>query len=156
MNPKLQLLIAIVTVIAFLYVGNKVRKRVIELKYALVWFFVAILFFILDIFPGLIENMSRALGISLPINMLMLFGFGFILIILYTFTIVITNQDRRIKRLIQETALLNYRIDELEKALKKENIKVKKIKTKTADEGPEHKVKVRKSENEVESLEEEQ
>ena len=157
MNPKLQFLIAIVTVIAFLYVGNKVKKRVIELKYALVWFFVAILFFILDIFPDIIESTSKFLGINLPINMLMLFGFGFILLILYTFTIVITNQDRRIKRLIQETSILNYRVDELERALRKENIKVKKIKTRTADEGPEHKVKVQKpNKEETEVLEEEE
>ena len=84
----------------------------------------------------------------MPINMLMLFGFGFILLILYTFTIVITNQDRRIKRLIQETALLNYRVELMETALRKEDIKVKKIKTRTADEGPEHKVKIEKNTSE--------
>ena len=154
---RLQLIIAVATLIAFLYVGSKVKKRVIELKYALVWFFVAILFLIIDIFPGTLQYLSDLMGIELPINMLMLFGFGFILLILYTFTIVITNQDRRIKRLIQETALLNYRLEEIEGALKKENIKVKKIKTRTADEGPEHKVKLVKEKREVsETLEEEE
>ncbi|MCR4674298.1 MAG: DUF2304 domain-containing protein [Lachnospiraceae bacterium] len=148
MMARLQILIAVLTLCAIIYIGNKVRKRVIELKYALVWFLVAFLLLIVDAFPQTIEKMSDFLGIVLPINMLMLFGFGFVLLILYTFTIVITNQDRRIKRLIQEVSILDYRIDELEKALKKEDIKVKKIKTKTADEGPEHKVKVKnKSEN---------
>ncbi|MCR5545640.1 MAG: DUF2304 domain-containing protein [Lachnospiraceae bacterium] len=146
MTGRLQFLIAVVTLIALIYVANKVRKRVIELKYALVWFLVTFLLFIMDLFPDTLGDMARFLGISLPINMLILFGFGFVLLILYTFTIVITNQDRRIKRLIQEVSILNYRIDELENALRKEDIKVKKIKTRTADEGPEHKVKVEKQE----------
>ncbi len=154
MTGRLQILIAIVTLLAFLYVANKVRKRVVELKYALVWFLVTFLLFIMDLFPESLGELARFFGITLPINMLVLFGFGFVLLILYTFTIVITNQDRRIKRLIQEVALLNYRVDDLEAALKKEDIKVKKIKTKTADEGPEHKVKVKKQEK-IESLEEE-
>ena len=146
MTDRLQILIAVVAMVAFVYVGNKVRKRVIELKYALVWFFVAILLIIMDLFPNMLAWLAGFLGITLPINMLVLFGFGFVLLILYTFTIVITNQDRRIKRLIQEVSILNYRIDELENALRKEDIKVKKIKTRTADEGPEHKVKVEKQE----------
>ena len=154
MTDRLQILIAVVAMVAFVYVGNKVRKRVIELKYALVWFFVAILLIIMDLFPNMLAWLAGFLGITLPINMLVLFGFGFVLLILYTFTIVITNQDRRIKRLIQEVAFLNYRVDDLEKALKKEGIKDKKIKTKTADEGPEHKVKLLKKDTE-EVMEEE-
>ena len=157
MMYRLQLIIAVATLIALFYVGHKVKNRVIELKYALVWFFVAILFLIIDLFPGVLNSVSAFLGISLPINMLMLFGFGFILLILYTFTVVITNQDRRIKRLIQEVSLLNYRTEELEKALKKEKIKVKKIKTRTADEGPEHKVRILYENNaEQSNMEEEQ
>ena len=154
MTDRLQILIAGVALVAFIYVGNKVRKRVIELKYALVWFFVAVLLIVMDLFPETLGWLAGFLGITLPINMLVLFGFGFVLLILYTFTIVITNQDRRIKRLIQEVAFLNYRVDDLEKALKKEGIKDKKIKTKTADEGPEHKVKLLKKDTE-EVMEEE-
>ncbi|MCR4796889.1 MAG: DUF2304 domain-containing protein [Lachnospiraceae bacterium] len=148
MSFKLQIFIAVITVIALLYIGNKVRNRVIELKYALVWFFVAILFLILDIFPNILQWLSQLLGIVLPVNMLMFFGFGFILLILYTFTVVLTNQDRRIKRLIQEEALLAYRVDELERELQKKDFKVRRLKTRTADGGPEHKVKIIKKNTE--------
>ncbi len=144
MSPRLQILLAIVTAIAFFYIGNKVRTRVIELKYALVWFFLAIVLLIMDLAPNLMEKAARIMGVTLPINMLTLLGFAFVLIILYSFTIVLTNENRRTKRLTQEVALLNRRVEELEKKLKASGIEIDAPDTETADPRPQHEVVVRK------------
>mgnify|MGYP002627357041 FL=1 len=144
MSARLQILIAIVTVIAFFYIGNKVRARVIELKYALVWFFLAVVLLIMDLAPNLLENASRLLGVALPINMLSLLGFAFVLIILYSFTIVLTNENRRTKRLTQEIALLSRRISELEGVLRDSGISIDAPDTATADPRPEHEVQAQK------------
>lgn len=143
MSPRLQILIAIATVIAFIYIGNKVRTRVIELKYALVWFLLALVLLIMDLSPGLLEKASGLLGVTLPINMLTLLGFAFVLIILYSFTIVLTNENRRTKRLTQEVALLNRRVEELEKKLADSGITIDAPVTETADPRPQHEVKIK-------------
>ncbi len=142
MSPRLQIIIAIVTAAAFFYIGDKVRTRVIELKYALVWFLLALVLFIMDLAPTLLERAAGLLGVTLPINMLTLLGFGFVLIILYSFTIVLTNENRRTKRLTQEIALLNKRIGQLENALEEAGIEVEKPVSETADPRPGHKIKV--------------
>lgn len=113
MTVKLQLIIAIVVVIAILYIGNMVRKKKLELKYALVWFLVAVLLLIFDVFPGLLNGMTNLMGIILPINMLFFLGFIFVLMIVFSQTIIISNLTRKDKRLTQEIALLNKRIDDL-------------------------------------------
>ena len=145
MSPRIQIIIAIATVVAFLYIANKVRTRVIELKYALVWFFLAIVLLIIDLAPNLLERMSDLLGVTLPVNMLSLAGFGFVLIILYSFTIVLTNENRRTKRLTQEVALLNRRVWELEKALSDGGVLFTPPDTETADPRPKHEVEIRKA-----------
>lgn len=113
MSTKLQIVIAVVDLIAILYIGNLVRKRRIELKYTLVWFLVAILLLIFDAFPSLLNGLTRLLGITLPINMLFFLGFGFILLIIFSQTVIISNLTRRDKRHTQEIAMLNKRIDDL-------------------------------------------
>ena len=114
MTGRIQLIVAIVDLIAILYIANLVRIKRLEVKYALVWFLVELLLLIFDLFPALLEGLTNCLGITLPINMLFFLGFGFVLMILFSQTIVISNLTRKSKRLTQEVALLNKRIDDLE------------------------------------------
>ncbi len=143
MNPRLQIIIAIATIIAFFYIANKVRTRVIELKYALVWFLLALVMLVMDLFPDLLEKAASALGVTLPINMLTLLGFAFVLMIMYSFTIVLTNENRRTKRLTQELALLEKRVKELEKAIADSGMEIDVPDTGTADPRPGHEIEIR-------------
>ena len=113
MSLRLQVVIAIAAVVAILYIGNLVRIRRLELKYALIWFFVGILLLVFDLFPGLLQVMTQALGIALPINMLTFLGLLFVLMILFSQTIVISNLTRKCQRLTQEVGLLYKKVDDL-------------------------------------------
>lgn len=113
MSLKLQVVIAIGAIAAILCIGNLVRIRRLELKYALIWFFVGILLLIFDLFPGLLQVMTQALGITLPINMLTFLGLLFVLMILFSQTIVISNLTRKCQRLTQEVGLLYKKVDDL-------------------------------------------
>lgn len=113
MSLKLQVVIAIGAIAAILCIGNLVRIRRLELKYALIWFLVGILLLIFDLFPGLLPVMSQALGITLPINMLTFLGLLFVLMILFSQTIVISNLTRKCQRLTQEVGLLYKKVDDL-------------------------------------------
>jgi hypothetical protein len=113
MSLKVQIVVAVIAIAALLYIGNLVRIRRLELKYALIWFLVGILLLIFDLSPGLLTWLTTLLGITLPINMLFFLGFGFVLMIIFSQTIVISNLTRRTKRLTQEVALLHRRIDNI-------------------------------------------
>ncbi len=113
MSLKVQIVVAAAAVIALVYIGNLVRIRRLELKYALIWFLVGVLLLVFDLSPGLLNSMTELLGITLPINMLFFLGFAFVLMIIFSQTIVISNLTRRTKRLTQEIALLHRRIDNI-------------------------------------------
>ena len=120
MTLRLQLIVAVAVIVALFYIGNLVRIKHLELKYALVWFLVGVLLLIADLAPGILDEMCRLLGISLPINMLFFLGFVFVLIIVFSQTIVISNLTRRVKRLTQEVGMANRRIDDLMERLEAE------------------------------------
>lgn len=122
MSLKLQVVIAIGAIAAILCIGNLVRIRRLELKYALIWFLVGILLLIFDLFPGLLPVMSQALGITLPINMLTFLGLLFVLMILFSQTIVISNLTRKCQRLTQEVGLLYKKVDDLKKEQKNNDL----------------------------------
>ena len=122
MSLRLQVVIAIGAIVAILCIGNLVRIRRLELKYALIWFFVGILLLIFDLFPGLLQVMTQALGITLPINMLTFLGLLFVLMILFSQTIVISNLTRKCQRLTQEVGLLYKKVDDLKKDQKNNDL----------------------------------
>ncbi len=113
MSIKIQIFIILAVVLAICYISRLVRRKQVELRYVLVWYLVGVLILILALFPGILEWLTRLLGIALPINMLFFFGFGFVLMIIFTQTVIISNLNRKSKRLTQEVALLNKRIDDL-------------------------------------------
>ncbi len=109
MSTTIQVIIIVLAGLGILYIGNLVRVRRLELKYALVWFFVGVL--------DWLQGLSAFLGIELPINMLFFMGFLFVLMIIFTQTIIISNLTRKSKRLTQEVAMLNKRIDDMKNEL---------------------------------------
>lgn len=113
MTTTIQVIIIVLAGLGILYIGNLVRVRRLELKYALVWFLVGVLVILFAANKDWLQGMSRLLGIELPINMLFFMGFLFVLMIIFTQTIVISNLTRRVKRLTQEVGILNKRIDDM-------------------------------------------
>lgn len=105
MNIRIQIIVGIVVVIALLVIVNMIRKKKLELRYALAWLLVGVSILVLDCFPQLITWMAHKLGIASPINMLFFLGFCFSLVIIFTLTVAVSRMSIRIKQLAQEIAL---------------------------------------------------
>lgn len=105
MNIRIQVIVAVFIILALSIIVNMIRKKSLELRYALAWIGVGVGALALDIFPGLMEVISKMLGIASPINMLFFFGFCFSLIIIFVLTIAVSRMSIRIKELAQELAL---------------------------------------------------
>lgn len=120
MTLKIQIIIAVFLVIALSVIINMIRKRQLELKYALSWLIAIFFVLILDCFPVLLTELSHALGIWAPVNMIFFLGFCFSLVIIFGLTVGMSRMSERIKKLSQALAIQEEMIEELK--LKEEQI----------------------------------
>ena len=105
MSVKIQIIIAVLIICALIVIIDMIRKKRLELSYALSWLLVGIGVLILDIFPQLIKTISEKIGIVSPVNMLFFFGFCFSLIIIFVLTIAVSKLSIKIKKLAQKIAI---------------------------------------------------
>ena len=64
MTVKIQVIIAIIVIIALSIIVNMIRKKRLELRYALAWLIVGVGTLVLDCFPKLIKWISDLVGIA--------------------------------------------------------------------------------------------
>lgn len=114
MNIRIQIIVAIGLVLALCVIINMIRKKALELRYALAWLLVGFGTLILDLFPGVMMELAKFMGIEVPSNMLFFLGFCFALIIIFVLTIAVSRMSIRIKNLTQEMALYKKYMQEKE------------------------------------------
>ena len=102
MTVKIQVIIAIIVIIALSIIVNMIRKKRLELRYALAWLIVGVGTLVLDCL----------VGIAAPVNMLFFFGFCFSLIIIFVLTVAISRVSIRMKQLAQELALFEKKMND--------------------------------------------
>jgi len=103
----------ILGVIIFLIIFSLVRRGRLQEKYALTWFAIGILVVLLSIFPGIIDKIAQLTGVTYPPALLFAIAVGVLLIQnLYLF-IFASQNEVRIKDLMQQVAVLNKLMEEL-------------------------------------------
>lgn len=112
MDIRTQIFVIVIAVLALVILVNMLRKRTLELRYALLWVVMAIGILIFACFPGLTKWLAGVLGIDTPINMLFFAGFCFALAIIFFLTVVISRMANRVKKLTQEMALLKKELED--------------------------------------------
>ena len=111
MSIKIQIIVAALVVLALLFIANMVRKETLDIRFALSWLTVGGVVLVLDLFPGIMNYLVHLLGIELPVNMMFFFGFCFTLLLLFSLTGKVSRQAEQLKRLTQEIALLEERME---------------------------------------------
>jgi len=123
MTLKLQIVIGLAILVVFSVLVNMIRRRSLELKYAMSWMVVLFALFIFDCAPWLLNVVSNFLGIYAPVNMIFFLGFCFSLLIIFSLTVALSRLSNSIRTLDQIVALNEKRLEELEQELKKEKEK---------------------------------
>ena len=116
---KIQIVAAVMLCIGALYIIRYVRKRKLELKYALPWLMVVAGALVVDCVPEILYGVADLIGIDTPVNALFLIALCFVIALLFVLTIIVSRQSERIKRLVQATALAEERIRRMEQERKK-------------------------------------
>lgn len=112
----LRITLCIAVICYFVLILYYLKKRMLELKYTLIWLFAGLVMGIMIFFPELLVFFVRFLGIESNMNGLYVLCFAFIIAILMTLTSIASRQTMKIKILIQELSMLEKRVRELEAA----------------------------------------
>ena len=115
MTIYLRIVLSFVVVVYFLLILHFMKKKMLSLKYTLLWLFSGFVMGILVLFPGLLDAFVKAVGIETPMYGLFVFAIFFILVIAMSLTAIVSKQTERIKDLAQDNAVLEKRVRELEK-----------------------------------------
>ena len=115
MNTSLQVFLVIAIFIYLAIIINMLRKKNLNLRYTLVWLISALVMLIIAVFPEIINQLARFIGVIDPVNVVFVIEAMFVLLILLSLTAIVSHLNAKSRRLIQAVALLEKRVRELEK-----------------------------------------
>jgi len=116
MQTKLQVVAIIASSSLVLIVFELLRRRRLIERYALLWLASALALLLLSIWTGLLEVISKAVGIIYPPNALFMIAFGFVLVLLLHFSLAISRLSGETKVLAQKVARLDKDVRDLAEA----------------------------------------
>lgn len=93
--------IFIIAFVCFLIIKKKIR-----VKYGLVWIFLFFILFLALVIPGFLDNITNFFGFQTASNLVICIIIGVLIIINIVLTVVISTQNKNIRKLIQELAIL--------------------------------------------------
>jgi hypothetical protein len=108
-------LASIASLLLLLAVLELVRRRRLREKYALLWIVTAVVLLVLSVWRGAVTTIAQALGVSYGPAVLFAVGAVFVLVVLLHYSTVISALTDRSVVLAQRIAILEQRIEELEK-----------------------------------------
>ncbi len=103
----------VIGAVIFLIILLLVRRGKLQEKYSLTWFAIGITVAVLGIFPVILDKTAKFTGVSYAPALLFVIAVGVLLIqSLYLF-IFASQNEVRIKKLLQDVAVLNKLVEEL-------------------------------------------
>lgn len=108
---KVRIIVAFGLFLAFIFIIHTVVKKKMDVKYALPWLFMLVALTAIDVFPEILNIVSRLMGIGSPANMLFFLGFCFSLIIIYFLTTIVYSISNRLRKVAQDLAILKNEIE---------------------------------------------
>lgn len=106
MTPTQRIFAAVVAVLFVLFVINAIRRRQLEIQYAILWLAVAAGVAVLAVWYDALVWLSSFIGAVLPTTTLFLFGILFLVLINIQFSMRISHLQTRLRLLAQEHARL--------------------------------------------------
>ncbi len=93
-----------------------VRRDHLHGPYAVWWLLVALITIVLGIWPKLVDGLIYALGVAYPPVLLLVFAQGFTLVKILTMDIERSKQERNLRRLAQQMAIMESLIEDYQQA----------------------------------------
>lgn len=117
MNEYLRMALLIGIAIYFVCIFFLLKKRSLNLKYTLLWIFLGIVFLLVVIFPVILQVPMHMIGVVEWTNGLFALLLLILMIIDMSITAIVSKMNDRMRKLVQQCALYEKRIRELEERL---------------------------------------
>lgn len=104
LSLKIIALIFILAIIVILTVI--VNKKNISIKYAIFWYLCLLLLTLFTIFPSLLTWVTKLFGMQVASNFIFAILIGTLFIVTIFLTMVVSEQNEKIRALIQEVSIL--------------------------------------------------
>ncbi|MDL2253600.1 DUF2304 domain-containing protein [Ruminococcaceae bacterium OttesenSCG-928-I18] len=105
MNLALRLLLLTGAVVTLVYFIVRIRKKQLQIPYAISWGLFSGLLFLLSLFPGLITWVSLRIGFESPANFVYLVVIFLLILQLFSVTVQLSTVNRQITDMAQHIAL---------------------------------------------------
>ncbi len=115
---RIQIIIGTISISILVIVFELIRRSRLKEEYSLLWLLSGTVILAFSIFPGLLDIISRALGVYY-LTALFIISFLFLLFIVLYFSTVISQLSEKNKDLAQELSILDFRFKELDKRFQK-------------------------------------
>ncbi len=93
-----------------------VRRDHLHGPYAVWWLLIALITTVLGVWPKLVDGLIYALGVGYPPVLLLVFAQGLMLVKILTMDIERSRQERRLRRLAQQMAIIESLIEDQQQA----------------------------------------
>lgn len=113
----LRITLCIAVIIYFVIILYYLKKKMLDLKYTLLWLFAGLVMAIMVFFPRLLIKFIALLGIQSNMNGLFLLSLAFCIMLLMMLTAIVSRTAMKIRTIVQENAMLEKRVRELEDRL---------------------------------------
>lgn len=111
MSFNLQLVSCLFIFIVLILVVYMLRNGRINIKYALVWIAAITVLLLFLIFPSFFTWLTKLLGFNVGSNMIFAGLIAFLIFINIILTIIVSNQNNKIRLLIQEVSMLKGKVN---------------------------------------------
>ena len=107
-------LAAIAALMVFIFILWLLRRGVLKEKYAVLWMVVAIVAAFFALVPGSTRWLSDRVGVEIPANLFFFITLVLLVLVSVQLSYELSRHEARIRRLAEETALLEERLRRLE------------------------------------------
>lgn len=114
MSQTLFIVMIFAEILYFALIILFINKKTLSLKYTFMWLFGGAVMVIFTLFPNLFITLIKMSGVTSVMNGLFAMCIFFVMIILMSLTSIASKQADTIRKLVQDNALLEKRIRDLE------------------------------------------
>ena len=119
----LRIVLIVALIFYFIMILIFLKNKTLELRYTLLWMFADVILALLVIWPEILSRFVRLVGIQSNMNGLFIMAIAFIVMIMMSLTSIVSRQTNKIRHLVQEIAILEKRLRELENDSEKDGRK---------------------------------
>lgn len=120
MTANVQVAAVLVSLGLLVLVVELVRRRQLSEEHSLLWILCALALLLLSLWRDLLHTMARWLGIFYPPALLLLVLIAFAFIASLYFSVITSRQRRQIERLVEDVAVLDAELRDLQRAPSRE------------------------------------